>query len=107
MYGPFAMTATDITNWTEATLNIDSRLASITVVEPNGLQTGTTGNLYTLMQGGRTFQPDYYRHDHTTHYFRINHIKDPTVELKMALSAKLRKTTAFSKSITQKQVSPN
>lgn len=43
MYGPFAMTATDITNWTEATLNIDSRLASITVVEPNGPQTGTTG----------------------------------------------------------------
>ena len=98
MHGPFAMTATDITNWTEATLNIDSRLASITVVEPNGPQTGTTGNLYTLMQGGRTFQPDYYRHDHTTHYFRINHIKDPTVELKMALSAKLRETTAFSKS---------
>lgn len=107
MYGPFAMTATDITNWTEATLNIDSRLASIAVVEPNGLQTGTTGNLYTLMQGGRTFQPDYYRHDHTTHYFRINHIKDPTVELKMALSTKLQETTAFSKAITQKQVSPN
>ena len=28
MYGPFAMTATDITNWTEATLNIDSRSAN-------------------------------------------------------------------------------
>lgn len=96
MYGPFAMTATDVTNWAEATLNIDSRLAGITAVEPNGMQSGTAGNLYTLMHGGRTFQPDYYRHDHTTHYFRINRVNDPTAELKMALSTKLREVAAFS-----------
>lgn len=53
------------------------------------------------MQGGRTFQPDYYRHDHTTHYFRINHIKDPTVELKMALSANYEKLRHLVKAITQ------
>lgn len=97
MYGPLAMTATDVTNWTEATLNVDSHLATITVDAPNGVQTGATGNLYTLTQSGRTFQPDYYRHEHTTHYFRINHVKDPTSELKMALSTKLREVTAFDK----------
>lgn len=97
MYGPLAMTATDITNWAEATINVDSRLASITMEAPNGEQTGTTGNVYTLVQNGRTFQPDYYRHDHTTHYFRINHVKDPTSELKAALSTKLRGATAFDK----------
>ena len=30
------------------------------------------GNLYTLTLGDNTFQPDYFRHDNTTHYFRIN-----------------------------------
>lgn len=97
MYGPLAMTATDITNWKEATLNVDSHLASVTVVPPHTTQTGATGNLYMLTQGGRTFQPDYYRHEHSTHYFRINQVKDPTAELKMALSAKLREATAFDK----------
>lgn len=95
MYGPLAMTATDVTNWAEATLNIDSYLATITKEAPGSVQTGTTGNLYTLTQSGRTFQPDYYRHDRTTHYFRINHVKDPTSELKMALSIKLWEVTAF------------
>lgn len=95
MYGPLAMTATDVTNWTEATLNLDSQLATVAANAPDGNRTGTLGNLYTLTQGGRTFQPDYFRHDHTTHYFRINRVSDPTAELKAVLSAKLREATAF------------
>lgn len=95
MYGPLAMTATDVANWKEATLNLDSRLATVTATAPNGEQKGTEANLYTLSQGGRTFQPDYFRHDNSTHYFRINQVKDPTTELKMALGEKLRQSEAF------------
>ena len=95
MYGPFAMTATDVNNWEDATLNVDSYLATITLHEPNGATTGTTGNLYTLTQGGKIFQPDYYRHDNTTHYFRINQVADPSAELKMALASKLDETPVF------------
>ena len=97
MYGPLVMTATDITNWTEATLNIDSQLASVSAAAPAGMRSGTAGNLYTLTQGGRTFQPDYYRHDHTTHYFRIHHVTDPTAELKTALSERIREASIFDK----------
>ncbi|AVM53385.1 hypothetical protein JN06_00879 [Bacteroides zoogleoformans] len=97
MYGPLAMTATDINDWAGATLNIDSRLATIVTVEPDGMKTGTDGNLYTFVQGGHVFQPDYYRHDHSTHYFRINHVNSPSSELKIALSAKLRDVTAYDK----------
>ena len=97
MYGPLAMTATNISNWSEATLNIDSRLATIMTVKPDGIETGTNGNLYTFTQGGHVFQPDYYRHDHSTHYFRINHIDSPSSELKMTLSTKLKEVTAYNK----------
>ena len=107
MYGPLVMTATDITNWTEATLNVDSKLASVSAVAPGGMRTGTAGNLYTLTQGGRTFQPDYYRHDHSTHYFRIHHVADPTAELKIALSEKLHEASAFDrKNYTKSSFAP-
>ena len=95
MYGPFAMTATDVNNWEEATLNVDSYLATITLHEPNGATTGTPGNLYTLTQGGKVFQPDYYRHDNTTHHFRINQVADPGAELKMVSAAKLAQMLFF------------
>lgn len=95
MYGPLAMAGTGFTNWEEATLNIDSQLATIGVGTPVGIESGMAGNLYTLTQGGHIFQPDYYRNDHSTHYFRINHVSDPTSELKIALSAKLDEATAF------------
>jgi DUF1680 family protein len=95
MYGPLVMTATDVTTWGEATLNIDDRLASVTVGAQTGAQTGTQANLYTLIQGGKVFQPDYYRHEHTTHYFRIHPVADPTAELKMALGVKLQEAKAY------------
>src|SRR5574344_111661 len=102
MYGPLAMTATDVTNWKEATLNIDSNLATVTVGKPSAAE-GTEGSLYTLFQGGHLFQPDYYRHDHSTHYFRINNVSDPTFELKRALSEKINELSAFSdKNYTKK-----
>lgn len=97
MYGPLAMTATDVTNWEEATLNVDSRLATIAMQAPNGVQTGTAGNLYTLVQGDRIFQPDYYRHEHTTHYFRIHPVNNPVAELKTALKRQLKETSVFDK----------
>ena len=96
MYGPLAMTATDVTNWKEATLNIDSHLSTIAVAKPS-VYDGSEGNLYTLIHGTRHFQPDYYRHSNTTHYFRINEISDPTSELKIALSRKLKEIETFSK----------
>ena len=95
MYGPLAMTATNISNWEEATLNVDSRLTTIMLNEPVGGTTGATGNLYTLTHSGKIFQPDYYRSHNSTHYFRINLVADPGEELKMALLAKLQETKAF------------
>jgi hypothetical protein len=59
----------------------------VTVGKPIGEKTGTQGNLYTLLLGDQVFQPDYYRHDHTTHYFRIHPVLDPETALKMAESA--------------------
>lgn len=97
MYGPLAMTGTDVASWKDATLNIDSRLSSITVGEQNGIKTGYMGNLLTLNLGGKEFQPDYYRNAHSTHYYRINHIADPTAELKLTLAEKLKGIQAFGK----------
>ncbi|MGL5273637.1 MAG: beta-L-arabinofuranosidase domain-containing protein, partial [Phocaeicola sp.] len=106
MYGPLAMSATDVTEWKDAVLNVDSYLATIGVGARTGVESGTAGNLYTLTQGGRVFQPDYYRHDHTTHYFRINHVTDPTAELKMTLGIKLKEAAAFdAKDYTKKSYS--
>lgn len=73
MYGPLAMTGTGATTWNQATLNVDSRLDNVTVGEQKGSQTGVNGNLLTLQLDGKEFQPDYYRNEHSTHYYRINH----------------------------------
>jgi hypothetical protein len=89
MYGPLAMTATGVTNWDQASLDIDSNLGNIVLNGSSPKQTGAEGNLYTLTLNGLTFQPDYYRHNHSTHYFRINLMGDPATELKEPLIAKL------------------
>lgn len=80
MYGPLAMTGTDAMTWSDATLNIDSRLDNIAANKPTGKTTGHDGNLYTLTVAGQTFQPDYYRTAHTTHYYRINHTDQQQTE---------------------------
>lgn len=72
MYGPLAMTATDITSWNDAVINIDSRLDNIVVNKPEVNPEGAENNVYFLTLDGKTFLPDYYRHKNSTHYFRIN-----------------------------------
>ena len=72
MYGPLAMTGTDALTWGDATIDIDSHLDNIIANRPTS-DTGYKGNLYTLTVAGQTFQPDYYRTAHSTHYYRINH----------------------------------
>ena len=89
MYGPLAMTATGVRNWEEATLNVDSQLATVVANGHGAVTEGTTGNLYTLTQGAFTFQPDYYRNENTTHYFRINWVADPSEEFKAMVSTKI------------------
>ncbi len=71
MYGPLAMSTTDITDWSKATVNIDSNLDAIRTNGTTG-GTGTEGNIYSLTLDSLTFKPDYVNHDHTTHYLRIN-----------------------------------
>ena len=71
MYGPLAMTATGVNSWDEAILTIDSSLETIITNAPGGGSAGTDGNLYTLTVGEKTFEPDYYRDEHSTHYLRI------------------------------------
>jgi DUF1680 family protein len=87
MYGPLAMTATGIDNWEEATIDVDPDLGNIILNRPAGSKTGVNANLYTLTLGDKTFQPDYYRHDNTTHYFRINLPGNPSVGLETELNA--------------------
>lgn len=77
MYGPLVMATDGIDNWQQATVNIDVALESIKLNAPTSDE-GTNGNLYTLSLGDRTFVPDYYLGDNSTHYLRINLIDDPS-----------------------------
>ncbi len=71
MYGPLAMATQGITDWNQATVNIDAALDSIRANGTSG-GTGTEGNIYTLTLAGRTFKPDYAIHKNSTHYLRLN-----------------------------------
>ena len=84
MYGPLAMTGTEVLTWSDATLDIDSRLDNITANSAT-TDTGYKGNLYTLTVAGQTFQPDYYRTHHSTHYYRINHTDAPAAKCEAAI----------------------
>ncbi|WP_185152993.1 beta-L-arabinofuranosidase domain-containing protein [Dysgonomonas sp. 216] len=72
MYGPLAMTATDVDSWHKAIINIDSHLNNVVANKPDKNSQGAEGNVYSLTLDGKTFLPDYYRHKNSTHYFRIN-----------------------------------
>ncbi len=89
MYGPLAMTATGAATWEAATIDIDSDLGNIKTIVPEGGDNGAEGNLYALSVGGFMFQPDYYRHDNSTHYFRINLMGDPSAGIRAELLDKL------------------
>ena len=95
MYGPLAMTTTGVNTWDDATLTIDSYLESIVLNGPSGGSTGKNGNLYTLTVGERTFEPDYFREENSTHYFRINIVDDMMLEFKEMLSEKLTDLSVF------------
>lgn len=95
MYGPLAMTATNVNDWDDANLTVDSYLENIILNGPSGGSTGTNGNLYTLTIGGKTFEPDYYREENSTHYFRVNWVGDMISEFREMLSEKLDDVKVF------------
>ena len=72
MYGPLVMTGTGAMTWSQATLNIDSKMNKVTVGKTDGITAGAGANLLTLNVEGKEFQPDYYRNANSTHYYRIN-----------------------------------
>lgn len=94
MYGPLAMTATDINDWDEATIDIKSDLSDIVL---NGASSGTgyESNVYSLTCNGIKFLPDYYTDKHSTHYFRINMSGDPSAENKAILLKKINEVQAY------------
>lgn len=78
MLGPLAMTTGDVQGWKDAEIKLDSDLANIQagyavsgIDDAHHVAEGTDGVLHTLMVDGREFLPDYYRHNHTTHYLCI------------------------------------
>ena len=96
MYGPLAMAAEGVNDWSDATLSIDSSLAQ---VECNGATKagGTEGNLYTMTIGNLTFKPDYFHSHNSTHYFRINLVSDNNAESKALLADAIQQAKIFSK----------
>ena len=71
MYGPLVMATPDITVWEQAEFDLDPDLGDI-VLKGHTTDAGTDGNVYTLTLGDKTFYPDYYMTDHSTHYLRLN-----------------------------------
>ena len=71
MYGPLVMATPDITVWEQAEFTLDADLKDIVLKGTTG-EEGTNGNVYTLTLADKTFYPDYYMTDHSTHYLRLN-----------------------------------
>lgn len=94
MYGPLAMTATGLNNWDEATINLKSDLSDITL---NGATPGEgyKANVYSLSMHGETLLPDYYTDQHSTHYFRINLLGDPSADNKKRLAEQISMAKAY------------
>ena len=75
MYGPLVMATPDITVWDQAEFDLNPDLSDI-VLKGHTADAGTDGNVYTLTLGDKTFYPDYYLTDHSTHYLRLNVLTD-------------------------------
>ena len=71
MYGPLVMATPDITVWDQAEFDLNPDLSDI-VLQGHTADAGTDGNVYTLTLADKTFYPDYYLTDHSTHYLRLN-----------------------------------
>ncbi len=95
MYGPLAMTATGVNNWEDATLTIDSYLESIVMNGPSGGSYGTNGNIYTMNIGETILEPDYFREENSTHYFRIDMVDDMIAEFREMLNHLLDEVSIF------------
>ena len=76
MYGPLVMATPDITVWDQAEFNLNPDLGDIVLLGAPA-QDGTGGPLYTLTLGDKTFYPDYYMTEHSTHYLRLNVLTAP------------------------------
>lgn len=94
MYGPLAMTATGITQWKDATINLNSDLSNIIL---NGASEGKgyEANVYSLSCDGIKFLPDYYTDKHSTHYFRINFLGDQSKEYKKKLLNQINEAKCY------------
>lgn len=94
MYGPLAMTATGITQWKDATINLNSDLSNIIL---NGASEGKgyEANVYSLSCNGIKFLPDYYTDKHSTHYFRINFLGDQSKEYKKKLLNQINEAKCY------------
>lgn len=95
MYGPLAMTATGVNNWEDATITLDSYLETIVMNGSSGGSYGTNGNIYTMNIGEKILEPDYFREENSTHYFRINIVDDMISEFREMLNQKLYEVSIF------------
>lgn len=93
MCGPLAMTATNITSWNEATLDIKSDLSDISIYKVENGEDSLS--IYSLRCKGIEFFPDYYTDKHSTHYFRINLLGDPSAEKKIQLLEKIQEARCY------------
>lgn len=71
MYGPLVMTTKDVKTWDDADFTISANLSEIKLNGATG-NDGYNGNVYTLELAGKSFVPDYYNIDNSTHYLRID-----------------------------------
>lgn len=94
MCGPLAMTATNLTSWDQATLDLKSDLSDIIISKVNKEGKGSS-NIYSLYCKGIKFLPDYYTDKHSTHYFRINLSGDPSAKSRTLLGEKLQEAQSY------------
>lgn len=64
MYGPFCMTGTGVSTWRQATLSTEA-------VQHAALVSTTSKEPMALKIGDKLFEPDYYRNENSTHYYRL------------------------------------
>ena len=94
MYGPLAMAAAGVTEWSPdgADMPADMSAVASAVSYPNS---ATDAVLHNLKWNGLTFVPDYYADAHSTHYFRMHFIGDPSADVKLSLSAIMQDAAFF------------
>ena len=71
MYGPLVMASDEISTWDEASVSLHSDLSDIECLGADG-ESGYNGHVYTMKLADKTFRPDYWHTDYSTHYLRLN-----------------------------------